>query len=286
LVVTGDADRLIRMIMADSGEILGQWQAFRNILNDVSIAVKAGTVMGAFGSVGLSIWSVGVHRLDDRSSSPASADALPLSRVTDGEALSNISKHSWEIRSIAFSGDGEVAASCAYNNKFVLVCNTAKGTVLRKLEFNEAGRILPRAVAVSRSGDWIMCGGEIGEVRLWGGPSNQELFAHVSTTSRPCCVAFNSSSQDRLHGAIRCDIEDDEYEAYQWAHSGSSLDPKIILTPTAAYEGVVPELKQARQGSRELLLEIIDGGTELHVRDAALDDGVARCICKAAAVFD
>jgi hypothetical protein len=39
LVVTGDADRLIRMIMADSGEILGQWQAFRNILNDVSIAV-------------------------------------------------------------------------------------------------------------------------------------------------------------------------------------------------------------------------------------------------------
>jgi ABC-type dipeptide/oligopeptide/nickel transport system ATPase subunit len=43
------------MKMADSGEILGQWQAFRNILNDVSIAVKAGTVMGLFGSVGLSI---------------------------------------------------------------------------------------------------------------------------------------------------------------------------------------------------------------------------------------
>jgi hypothetical protein len=63
-----------------------------------------------------------------------------------------------------------------------------------------------------------------------------------------------------------------------------SSDHEIIVTPTAASEDVVSEFKQTQQGSRDVLVRR-DVNNKLHVRNAALG-GVARCTCKAAAVFD
>jgi hypothetical protein len=43
LVATGDLiNEMIRMKMADSGELIGQWQALREQVIGVAIAVKAG----------------------------------------------------------------------------------------------------------------------------------------------------------------------------------------------------------------------------------------------------
>jgi hypothetical protein len=71
---------------------------------------------------------------------------------------------------------------------------------------------------------------------------------------------------------------------YEWALSSDSSDPVIIvLAPTAASEDVVSELKQAEQGSRDLLATINE--TALHVWNAA-HDRVDCCTCKATAVFD
>jgi hypothetical protein len=43
LVATWDLiNEIIRMKMADSGELIGQWQALREQVIDVAIAVKAG----------------------------------------------------------------------------------------------------------------------------------------------------------------------------------------------------------------------------------------------------
>jgi hypothetical protein len=101
---------------------------------------------------------------------------------------------------------------------------------------------------------------------------------------RICCVTINPSSQDRLSGVILCEDKEDGYETYEWALLGSS-DPEIIITPTAASEDVVSELKQASEGSQDLLLETMNYDTKLHVWNAALE-GMYCCTCKAAAVFD
>jgi WD40 repeat protein len=102
LVVTGDFKGMIRLRVADSGELIGQWQALREGVNDVAIAVKAGMAMGAYGSSGLWLWSFGDEwpGSDQSKNSPASADALPQPRAT-GEALI-LSNHSQSIHSIAF----------------------------------------------------------------------------------------------------------------------------------------------------------------------------------------
>jgi hypothetical protein len=43
LVATGDLiNEMVRMKMADSGELIGQWQTVRKQVIDVAIAVKAG----------------------------------------------------------------------------------------------------------------------------------------------------------------------------------------------------------------------------------------------------
>jgi hypothetical protein len=61
LVVTGDYKGKIRIRLADSGEIIGQWQASLDFESDVAIAFKAGEVIGAYGRSGggLWIWSFG-----------------------------------------------------------------------------------------------------------------------------------------------------------------------------------------------------------------------------------
>jgi WD40 repeat protein len=285
---------MIRMRMADSGALVGQWQALRNWVFGVVIAAKARKMMGAYWSGGLWIWSLADDRRPGvvQSNSAATADALPP-RATDDEALSISNQHSDCVSSVAFSGDGQMAASCAYYDRFVLVWDTATGTVLRKLDIpNESGRTTPWRVAVSNSGYWILCVSIVegddnyAYLYLWGRPSNQAFSTRFKcrTEVRDCCATIHASSHERPHGAILREDYFDGYKTYAWACSGSS-DPEIIVTPTAPSEDVVSECKQARQGSRGQLLLDVMNATELHVRKAALDR-VARCTCKAAAVFD
>jgi hypothetical protein len=183
-----------------------------------------------------------------------------------------------------------VAVTCSYNDEFVLVWDTATGTVLRQLDMEEPGWIRPRRVAVSSCGDWFLCAstmegdGKTFYLNLWG-PSNQEFSASSRWGKNMivCCVTINTSSQDLLSGAILCEYKEDKYGTYEWALLGSS-DPEIIITPTAASEDVVSELIQASEGSQDLLLHG-ENDTQLHVRNAVLD-GDVRCTCKASAVFD
>jgi hypothetical protein len=147
------------------------------------------------------------------------------------------------------------------------------------------------AVAVSSSGDWILCGGIIfwdstnAYLYLWG-PANQLFSVRFERGNNRSlnCVTINTS-QDRLHRAVLVGSEDYGYEVYEWTLSLSgSSDPEITITPTAASEDVVSELEKAQQGSRELLPQG-HNTSKLHIRYVALD-GVVRCSCKAAAVFD
>jgi hypothetical protein len=68
------------------------------------------------------------------------------------------------------------------------------------------------------------------------------------------------------------------------SYNRSIITRRSAITPIAASEDVVSELKKAQQGSRELLPQG-HNTSKLHIRYAALD-GVVRCSCKAAAVFD
>jgi WD40 repeat protein len=258
-------------------------------VHDVAIAVKAGMAMGAYGSGGLWLWSFGDERpgSDQSKNSPASADALSRPRAT-GEALI-LSNHSKSIYSIAFSGDGKLAASCSNEEKFVLVWDTATGTVLRKLVINEARPIRSQKVAMSSNGDWILCAGARARsgknafLNLWG-PSNQEFSTRFRGHNKVFgSLTMKTTSQDRPHGTILCGMEKDGYETYEWILSGSP-DREIIVTPTAASDDDVAELKQTEQCSRELLFQQMSR-SKLHVRNAALDR-VARCKCMAAAMFD
>jgi WD40 repeat protein len=289
---------MIRMRLADSGELIGQWQALHQYEKSVPIAVTAGKVMGAYDGSGMWIWSHGGGGpVADQSNKWAISDALPPPRATL-KALNNISIHSSCVSSIAFSGDGKVAASCAYNDSFVLVWDTATGNILRELHIDEPvathpylGGLStsPYTVGLSSSGDWIMCA-SIGNgrdkttyVNLWGGPRNQETAAIFSTTMRPRHVTINSSTQDRLHGAFGGKRDVSPYETHKWVLLKWS--PDITVSPTAATsEDVEAELQQAIQGSRELLLEG-KYTNKLHARNAT-PDRVTRCSCKAAAIFD
>jgi hypothetical protein len=79
LVVTGGGDGMMRMRMADSGALIGQWQAMREKVDDVAIAVKAGNVMGVYGECGgLWIWSFGAEDWRGDSNSRAIADGMLL----------------------------------------------------------------------------------------------------------------------------------------------------------------------------------------------------------------
>jgi WD40 repeat protein len=289
-VVTGHERGMIRMRMADSGELIGQWQASLECVMGVAIAVKAGKVMGAYSDGcsdgGLWIWSFGIDRAGPvQSNNSASAGAvLPQAP----EAL-NVPKHWGWINSIAFSGDGKLAAACSYEERFVLVWDTATGSALRRLDINEEGWTRPREVAISSEGDWILCAsfmdadGKNAFLNLWG-PFNQEFAARFKPTikTRGCCCVTINTSQDRPNGIILCGSEEDGYETFEWVLSCCSyLD---ITSPTAASEDVVSEFKQTQKGSRDLLVQR-DGIYKLHVGNAALG-GVARCTCKAAAVFD
>jgi hypothetical protein len=102
-----------------------------------------------------------------------------------------------------------VAASCSQQDKCVLVWDTATETVSRKLDItkSEDGRMSPQKVAVSRSGDWIVCAIELENsaylISLWG-PSIQEFTAHIQfdrfiRLGVPG-VTINTSSQGRLRG--------------------------------------------------------------------------------------
>jgi WD40 repeat protein len=129
---------------------------------DVVIAIKAGMVMGAYDNYGLWIWSFGedgpgfVHS----NNSPAVADEL-LAKWPP-----NQQRHSKWVSSIAFTVDGKVAASRSRDDDFVLVWDTATGTILRQLDINKAAVRIDSwawAVAISSSGDWILCAGSVGE---------------------------------------------------------------------------------------------------------------------------
>jgi hypothetical protein len=72
---------------------------------------------------------------------------------------------------------------------------------------------------------------------------------------------------------------------YEWNLSSGSIDPEIIMTPTATSEDIVSTLEQAQHGSGDPLLEFMGCDTKLHIRNAAFD-AVDCCTCKTAAVFD
>jgi hypothetical protein len=144
----------------------------------------------------------------------------------------------------SISKDRTLATSCSYRNKFVLVWDTATGTVLRQLDIEDPARILPRAVAISSSGDRILCAGRVGDinsgvafVNLWG-PSKQVFLAHFKRQiNKSGTWTATILSAGRLHGAILAWAKRDEpCETYEWALSGS--DPKIVITPTAESERV------------------------------------------------
>jgi hypothetical protein len=308
LVLTGDMSGIVRMRMADSGELIGQWQGLRNCAFHVAIAAKAGMVMGMYEECDeLRVWSFGESGPDFAHSNNSPAVADGMHRAIDDLSIFN---HSGPLSSVAFTADGKVAVSCAAYDKFVLVWDTATGTVLRRLDIDEGhGPLWPETVAISSSGYWILCSGRRtgcgGDafVKLWGLSNHLVYFAHVERQSNNwprkwaatflCGSSPGNQQQKLVQGAIlawdRIDNTyqtDCGYEMYEWALSRSGLsDPEISITPTTASEDVVSKFKQAQQGGRELLVETGDHSRELHVRNVALD-GVTRCTCKAAVVFD
>jgi hypothetical protein len=92
--------------------------------------------------------------------------------------------------------------------KFVLVWDTATGKGTCQLKLDLADEIRPRAVAISNSGDWILCAGFVeGDsahafIHLWG-PSYQGFVGRFDCSSREWGQwAVTFISEDRLHGAI------------------------------------------------------------------------------------
>jgi WD40 repeat protein len=296
LVVTGNEDphavANVCMRMADSGELVGQWQGVAEIVYDVAIDVKAGMVMGAYGQIGLWIWSFENDKPGPKDHPVVVADGPPRAM----ESPSNMPSMDLTsfISSIAFSGDGHVAVSCSYNDTFVLVWDTATGMSTRQLDIGLPNNSGPRAVAISNSGDWILCAGDMrlydsrhAFVYLWG-PSSQELVGHFMRSFNVFEVwaaTIISQEEQMLHGAVLVERKDDVYEMYSWALSTGS-EPEIIVAATETPEDVASEWKQARQGSLELLLlQPTSDYKILLVRKAAVD-GEPSCSCKTAAVFD
>jgi hypothetical protein len=79
--------------------------------------------------------------------------------------------------------------------------------------------------------------------------------------------------------------EDNVFKKYAWSLWIGS-DPEIIVTETSTSNDVESEWKQARQGSRELILQAkyMMRVQQLIVWKTTVD-GVVRCTCKAVAVF-
>jgi WD40 repeat protein len=287
LVVIGDRRATVRMRMADSGALVGQWKGFSAVVYGVVIDVKAGMVMGAYGQSGLSVWSFKIGESGPRKPPVVAADGPPWAMEDPPDTFN----HWGAIGSIAFAGDGQVAVSCSHQDEFVLVWDTATGKSTRRLDIDMPDKtIWPRAVASSNSGDWILCAGSVemlsenAFVWLWG-PSNQVFSGRFKRNTKQygCWAATISSEEQRLHGAILVQRKDNEHETFEWALSGS--DSGIIVTATETPEDVESKWTQARQGSRELLLQGTDGRSKLLVRKAAVD-GVPRCTCETAAMFD
>jgi hypothetical protein len=80
--------------------------------------------------------------------------------------------------------------------------------------------------------------------------------------------------------------EDNVFKKYAWSLWIGS-DPEIIVTETSTSNDVESEWKQARQGSRELILQAkyMMRVQQLIVWKTTVD-GVVRCTCKAVEVFE
>jgi WD40 repeat protein len=283
LVVTGHEDGVIRMRMADSGELIGHRQGLSTFLGDVTMDFKSRKMMGAYES-GLWIWSFEYDGSGERN--PASADIVPLRNKS-----SRTKKHSDFHTRMTFSEDGKVAASFSFSEKFILVWDTAKGTVVRQLDIEEPSEMVLTMVAISRGGDYILCAGrredkgESAFFSLWD-RSNQGILGHFQIVSKRVgsWAAIIEQSADKVQVKILVGLQDDDFcEACEWTCSGS--DPKVLVVTTArAAEHDVSKYKEKHEGCREVLLQ---GKYEnkLHVRKAAIA-GVKRCTCKAAAWFD
>jgi WD40 repeat protein len=145
---------MVRILMANSGDLIGQWQASPNMVGNMAIAVKDVMVIGTYGRGGMWIWS---FREDEpgfvqSNKSPETADGLRLAKW-----LPNQQRQSSWVSSIAFTVNGKEAASRSLWDKFVLVWDTATGTFLRQLDINKAAdRVMAWAVAISSSVDWIL----------------------------------------------------------------------------------------------------------------------------------
>jgi WD40 repeat protein len=126
------------MRMADSGDLTGQRQASPNHVVGVAVAFKAGMVIGGYYSGRLWIWSFGESgpEFAHSKNSPAVVNRLP--RAID---FLCILKRARPISLIAFTGDGKMAASCSSSDKFVLVWDTATGTVLWQLDINKGASL-------------------------------------------------------------------------------------------------------------------------------------------------
>jgi hypothetical protein len=76
-VVAGDWRGMVRMRIADSGELVGQWKGGSDFVYDVAIDVKACMVMGAYGRSGLSVWSFKIGESGPRKPLVVVADRPP-----------------------------------------------------------------------------------------------------------------------------------------------------------------------------------------------------------------
>ena len=106
-------------------------------MNDVARDVEAGKVIGACshsGGLGIRLVEEDGPGVVQSSNSPA----VSVGGIRRSKWLPDQQQHSPGLMSIAFAGDGKVAASSAFMDKIVLVWGAATGTILRKL--NISGR--------------------------------------------------------------------------------------------------------------------------------------------------
>jgi hypothetical protein len=116
--------------------------------------------------------------------------SVALLRREDGRVLIVTGNYDGIIR-MRMAGSGELMSQ--WQDSFVLVWDANMGTVLRTRNINGAGWTRPLGVAVSISGDWILCASEMevdrAVVNLWG-LSNQEFSA--------CCMRFGKNKRSLL----------------------------------------------------------------------------------------
>jgi hypothetical protein len=134
LVVAGDWRGMVRMRIADSGELVGQWKGGSDFVYDVAIDVKACMVMGAYGRSGLSVWSFKIGESGPRKPLVVVADGPPRAMEVPLDTFN----HSSAIGSIGLARDGHVAVSCSHQDEFVLVWETATGKSTRQLDIDSS----------------------------------------------------------------------------------------------------------------------------------------------------